>query len=159
LAQDTAQIAPILGLPAISVTALVGFSKLYGLLENRTTFLFQAKPTMACATQQARKTQDSTIGINMPAGDYVLVPQTYTDDLKPYLGQLKLVNGYLVDKDAAAKNTSSSYELAESAKPDISYLTLNVGIKPLVQGPFGSANANSSNGDSSDTESSKRKKK
>jgi hypothetical protein len=131
LAIDTAKLAPILGLPAISVTALTGFSKLYGVLENRTTFLFQARPTIAYATLQARQSGNTTIGMNLPAGDYVLVPQAHTDDLKPYLDKLKLVNGYLVSKDAPA--TSSVYEQAQNAAPDISYITLNVGIKPIMQ--------------------------
>jgi hypothetical protein len=131
LAQDTSKLAPILGLPAISVTALTGFSKLYGVLESRTTFLFQARPTVAYTTQASRKDVKTTIGMNLPAGDYVLVPQAHTDDLKPYLDKLKLVNGYLVSKDAPT--TSSVYEQAQNASPDISYITLNVGIKPIMQ--------------------------
>jgi len=131
LAQDTSKLAPILGLPAISVTALTGFSKLYGVLENRTTFLFQARPTVAYTTQQARQGANTSIGMNLPAGDYVLVPQAHTDDLKPYLDKLKLVNGYLVSKDAPS--SSSVYEQAQSTKPDISYITLNVGVKPIMQ--------------------------
>jgi hypothetical protein len=131
LAQDASKVAPILGLPAISVTALTGFSKLYGILESRTTFLFQSRPTLAYATQQARKEQETTIGMNLPAGDYVLVPQAHTDDLKPYLDKLKLVNGYLVSKDAPT--SSSVYEQAQTTKPDISYLTLHVGVKSMMQ--------------------------
>jgi hypothetical protein len=61
----------------------------------------------------------------------VLVPQAHTEDLKPYLDKLKLVNGYLVSKDAPT--TSSVYEQAQNAAPDISYLTMNVGIKQMMQ--------------------------
>jgi hypothetical protein len=131
LATNTARLAPILGLPAISITALNGFSQLYGMMENHTTFLFQARPQLAYTTQQARQAANTSIGMNLPAGDYVLVPQTHTDDLKPYLTQLKLVNGYLVDKSAPA--SSSVYEQALSTKPDISYVTVNVGVKPMTQ--------------------------
>lgn len=125
------KLAPILGMPAISVTALTGFSKLYGILENRTTFLFQARPTLAYTTQQSRVQENSTIGMNLPAGDYILVPQAHTDDLKPYIDKLKLVNGYLISKDASS--TTSVYEQAQNAQPDISYVTLHVGISPLTQ--------------------------
>lgn len=131
LAGDAATLAPILGLPAISVTALTGFSKFYGYLENRTTFLFQARPTVAYTTQAARQAANTTIGMNLPAGDYILVPQSHTDDLKPYLDKLTLSNGYLVSKDD--KSGSSVYERAQNTKPDISYVTMNVGIKPLIQ--------------------------
>jgi hypothetical protein len=118
LAGDAAQLAPVLGLPAISVTALSGFSKFYGYLENRTTFLFQARPTAAFATQAAAKDANTTIGFNLPEGDYILVPQAHTDDLKPYLDQLTLSNGYLVAKND--KSTDSVYERAQTTKPDIS---------------------------------------
>lgn len=131
LAIDATKVAPILGLPAISVTALTGFSKLYGLLENRTTFLFQARPTVAYTTQAARNAGNTTIGMNLPAGDYVLVPQAHTDDLKPYLDKLKLVNGYLVSKDAPS--SSSVYEQALTTKPDISYLTVHIGVNDMMQ--------------------------
>jgi hypothetical protein len=131
LAGDAAKLAPILGLPAISVTALTGFNKFYGYLENRTTFLFQARPTVAYTTQSARQKANTTIGMNLPAGDYILVPQAHTDDLKPYLDKLTLSNGYLVSKDD--KSTTSVYERAQNTKPDISYVTLNVGVKPLMQ--------------------------
>ncbi len=132
LVTDTSKVAPILGLPAISVTALSGFSKLYGMMENRTTFLFQSRPQMAYTTQQARTAADTTIGMNLPAGDYVLVPQVHTDQLKPYMNSLKLVNGYLVDKNAPTN--SSVYEQAQNAEPDISYVTMHVGVKPLYAG-------------------------
>lgn len=131
LVTDAQKVAPVFGFPAISVTALTGFSKLYGVLANRSTFLFQARPQPAYTTQEARAKANSSIGINMPEGDYVLVPQAHTDDLKPYMGKLKLNNGYLIPTDAPA--TSSVYEIAENADPDISYLTMNVTVKPLYQ--------------------------
>jgi hypothetical protein len=123
-------VAPVLGFPAISVTALAGFSKLYGVLANRSTFLFQARPQAAYATQEARQKANSTIGINLPEGDYVLVPQSHTDDLKPYLDKMKLANGYMVPKDASASD--STYETAEKAQPDISYITMHMNVNSLV---------------------------
>ncbi len=131
LVNDASAVAPVLGLPAISTTALAGFSKLYGVLANRSTFLFQARPQPAYATQMARQKADSTIGINVPQGDYVLVPQAHTDDLKPYLSKMKLSNGYMVPVDAPS--TSSVYETAEKAEPDISYITMHMSISPMVQ--------------------------
>jgi hypothetical protein len=130
LVNDASAVAPVLGFPAISVTALAGFSKLYGVLANRSTFLFQARPQAAYATQEARQKANSTIGINLPEGDYVLVPQSHTDDLKPYLDKMKLANGYMVPKDASASD--STYETAEKAQPDISYITMHMNVNSLV---------------------------
>lgn len=153
LVDDASKIAPVLGLPAISVTALAGFSKLYGVLANRSTFLFQARPQPAYATQMSRQKANSTIGINMPPGDYVLVPQSHTDDLKPYLSKLKLDNGYMVPTDAAG--TSSVYETAANAEPDISYITMNMKVSPLVQ--MGEPPSSSESDGKSSSSSSKRK--
>jgi hypothetical protein len=123
-------------------------------LANRSTFLFQARPQAAYATQQARQKANSTVGINLPQGDYVLVPQSHTDDLKPYLDKMKLANGYMVPKDASASD--STYETAEKAPPDISYITMNMKVNSLVQmgepgGPPAPPKSSSSSSSSSST--------
>jgi hypothetical protein len=153
LVNDASAVAPVLGFPAISVTALAGFSKLYGVLANRSTFLFQARPQAAYATQDARQKANSTVGINLPQGDYVLVPQSHTDDLKPYLDKMKLANGYMVPKDAS--ESDSTYETAEKAPPDISYITMNMKVNSLVGEPGSPAAPKS--GSNSSSSSSKKK--
>ena len=157
LVTDASHIAPVLGLPAISVTALTGFSKLYGVLANRSTFLFQARPQAAYATQEARQKANSTIGMNLPSGDYVLVPQAHTDDLKPYLDKMKLANGYMVPKDASAAD--STYESAEKAQPDISYITMHMTVNQLMQMGEPQNGGSSSGGGGSSSSSSSSKKK
>lgn len=154
LVNDASRVAPVLGFPAISVTALAGFSKLYGVLANRSTFLFQARPQLAYATQAARQQAQSTIGINVPTGDYVLVPQSHTDDLKPYLDNLKLQNGYMIPKDASG--TSSVYEMAEQAKPDISYITMHLSVSSLMQLGEPAPSGGTSGGGSSSSSSKKK---
>jgi len=155
LVNDASKVAPVLGFPAISMTALAGFSKLYGVLANRSVFLFQARPQQAFATQAAREQANSTIGINVPTGDYVLVPQSHTDDLKPYLDNLKLQNGYMIPKDAP--DTSSVYETAEKAQPDISYITMHLSVTPMMQYGEPAPSGGSSSGGSSSSSSSKKK--
>jgi len=155
LVNDASRVAPVLGFPAISVTALAGFSKLYGVLANRSTFLFQSRPQLAYATQSARQEANSTIGINVPTGDYVLVPQSHTDDLKPYLDGLKLQNGYMIPKDSTG--TSSVYELAEQAKPDISYITMHLSVTQLMQMGEPAPSSGASGGGGSSSSSSKKK--
>ena len=130
LAGDASQLAPFSACRH-QRHALQGFSKFYGYLENRTTFLFQAGRPPAFATRTAAREANTSIGMNLPEGDYILVPQAHTDDLKPYLDKLTLSNGYLVAKDD--KGTSSVYERAEQTKPDISYVTMHVAIKPIIQ--------------------------
>lgn len=122
--------APIIGLPAISITALQGFSSLYGAFEQRTTFLLNSFPQLAFATQQARQAAITQQGFNLVSGDYVLVPHAYTAQLTPALDNLELRQGYLVTK--GAPTNTSIYDLALAAKPDITYLSATIGLKPIM---------------------------
>lgn len=125
--------APVLGLPAISMTALKGFCTLYGAFEQRTTFLLNSFPQLAFATQAAREESQTGSGLNLVSGDYILVPHAYTSQLTPFLDKLELRQGYLVSKDAPSN--SSVFDLATNLKPDITYLSANINLKPLTQPP------------------------
>jgi hypothetical protein len=129
LTTEVDKFAPVLGLPAISITALKGFCSLYGAMEQRTTFLLNSLPMRAYATQAAREEAQTEQGLNLVAGDYVLVPHTYAEQLTPYLDKLEMRQGYLVPK-GSPKN-SSIYDLATSLTPDITYLSATIGLKPL----------------------------
>ena len=125
--------SPIIGLPAISITALNAVYTLYGLWEDRTTFLFQTQaPVQAYATKSARQEANTSIGVNLVDGDYIVVPQQHVDAIQPHLGDYKLSQGYLLPKDAS--DAQSVYDLAAKTPPDISYLSLNVKVAPYIQG-------------------------
>lgn len=123
--------APIVGLPAISVEALQGFSSLYGAFEQRTTFLLNSFPQLGFATQQARLAAATEQGFNLVPGDYILVPHAYTDQLVPHLDSLELRQGYLVPK--GSPTNMSIIDLALPLKPDITYLSATIGLKPIMQ--------------------------
>jgi hypothetical protein len=127
--------APIVGLPAISVEALQGFSSMYGVFEQRTTFLLNSFPQLAFTTQQARKAANTQQGVNLVAGDYVLVPHAYTAELMPYLDKLELRQGYLVPK--GSPTNVSVIDLALALKPDITYLSATFGVSPIKLQPVG----------------------
>jgi hypothetical protein len=127
--------APIIGLPAISVEALQGFSSLYGAFEQRTTFLINSFPQLAFATQQARQASETQQGVNLVPGDYILVPHMYTDQLKPHLDDVELRQGYLVPK--GSPTNTSVIDLALGLKPDITYLSATFGLKPIMPASMG----------------------
>jgi hypothetical protein len=132
LSTEVGRFAPLIGLPAISVTALKGFCTLYGAIEQRTTFLLNSMPRPAYATQLARELAQTSQGLNLVPGDYVLVPNSFSAQLTPYLDKLDLQQGYLVPK--GAPSSSSVYDLAAALKPDITYLSASIGLKPLAAG-------------------------
>ncbi len=109
LTDEVGRFSPLLGLPAISVTALKGFCSLYGALEQRTTFLLNSMPKPAYATQAARASAQTQAGLNLVPGDYVLVPNAYSAQLAPYLDKLEMRQGYLVPK--GSPKTTSVYDL------------------------------------------------
>jgi uncharacterized membrane protein YgcG len=129
---EVGRFAPLIGLPAISVTALKGFCTLYGAMEQRTTFLLNSLPRPAYATQLARQAAQSAQGLNLVPGDYVLVPNAYSAQLTPFLDKLDLQQGYLVPK--GSPSSASVYDLAAALKPDVTYLSASIGLKPLAAG-------------------------
>jgi hypothetical protein len=122
--------APVVGLPEISVEALQGFSSLYGAFEQRTTFLLNSFPQLGFATQQARLAAETQQGMNLVPGDYILVPHAYTAQLVPHLDDLELRQGYLVPK--GSPTNTSIIDLALPLKPDITYLSATIGLKPIM---------------------------
>ena len=130
LTSEVNKFSPVLGLPAISLTALKGFCSLYGAMEQRTTFLLNSMPLRAFATQASREEAQTQQGVNLVAGDYILVPHTYTEQLTPFLDKLEMRQGYLVPK-GSPKN-SSIYDLATSLNPDITYLSTTIGLKAMT---------------------------
>jgi hypothetical protein len=133
LTSEVGRFSPLLGLPAISVTALKGFCSLYGALEQRTTFLLSSMPKAAYATQAARESAQTQSGLNLVPGDYVLVPNAHSAELASYLDKLEMRQGYLVPK--GSPKTTSVYDLAASLKPDITYLSASISLKPLAAAP------------------------
>jgi hypothetical protein len=155
LTTEVDKFSPVLGLPAISVTALKGFCSLYGAMEQRTTFLLNSLPMRAFATQAAREEAQTQQGINLAPGDYVLVPHTYTEQLTPHLDALELRQGYLVPKGSSTN--TSVYDLATALSPDITYLSASIGVKvaPMAAAPVSVPAAGGSSGGSGGSGGSK----
>lgn len=140
--KDVGRFAPVIGLPAISVAALAEFNQLYGKIEHRTTFLFQTPtPQKIFATRPAREEAETSAGINLVSGDYILIPQEYVNDFQPHREEFKLVEGYMVAHNA--DEGQSVYQLASNITPDISYVAVNIKVTP----PWGTKGAKPSTAD------------
>jgi hypothetical protein len=154
---EVGRFAPILGLPAISTTALSSFCTLYGSLEQRTTFLLNGFPQQAYTTRGARADAQTTNGINLVAGDYILLPHLYSAQLEPFFDKLELRQGFLVTK--GSKTDASIYDLATKLTPDVTYVSANVKLAALSdQGAAGTGGSGSgSSGKSTASKSGKKK--
>jgi hypothetical protein len=154
---EVGRFAPVLGLPAISTTALNSFCTLYGSLEQRTTFLLNGFPQEAYTTRAARTQANTANGINLVAGDYILVPHLYSAQLEPYFDKLELRQGFLVAKGSTTN--SSVYDLATKFTPDITYVTANLKVSALSDEPSSPAAGSGGSKGSSGSKGSGGKKK
>lgn len=136
--------APLVSLPAISVPALSSFTEVLSYWEDRTKFLMAGNLTTAVATQQALSDPDREDRyIGLISGDYLMVPQKYTDELAKDLPNLDLVQGYLVRKDADSNVPLETR--AQSALPTVTYATMRVAIKAMDSSCPAKATASSEN--------------
>jgi hypothetical protein len=122
--------APLVSLPAISVPALSAFTQTMSYWEDRTRFIMAGNLTAAVATRQALK--DPNRGspyIGLISGDYLMFAQQHADSLTKEMGNLDLVQGYLVRKDADQNLPLQAR--AMSAIPDVSYFSIRVSVKAL----------------------------
>jgi uncharacterized membrane protein YgcG len=149
---EVGRFAPVLGLPAISTTALNSFCTLYGSLEQRTTFLLNGFPQQAYTTRGARASANTTAGMNLVPGDYVLVPHAYAAQLEPSFQKVELRQGFLVPKGSSTN--SSIYDLASKFTPDITYVTANIKLAPVAEDSETSGSGSKSGGSSKGSGSS-----
>jgi hypothetical protein len=157
---EVGRFAPVLGLPAISTTALNSFCTLYGSLEQRTTFLLNGFPQQAYTTRGARASANTSAGLNLVPGDYVLVPHLYAAQLEPHFQNLELRQGFLVPKGSSTN--SSIYDLAGKLTPDITYVTANLKLSAVdesTESPSGAGGEKSSGSSSGKSSGSSGKKK
>jgi hypothetical protein len=150
---EVGRFAPILGLPAISTTALNSFCTLYGSLEQRTTFLLNGFPQQAYTTRGARASANTSAGLNLVPGDYVLLPHAYASQLEPHFQNVELRQGFLVPKGSSAN--SSIYDLAGKFTPDVTYVTANLKLSPVSEGSDSPSGGGSPKGGAAGGKSSK----
>lgn len=120
---------PVLGLPAISVPALRGFSSILARLEERTTFLMSTSPPAEIAVTQESWEGRSAKAIPFPPGDYVMFPSAHRALLQPEFHKLTVESGYLVNREADMSLPLA--ERAEQAARGLTYVTMHVNVSPV----------------------------
>ncbi len=136
LNKEIGRFAPVLGLPAVSLTALQSFNQLYGAFHNKPEYLLQSNPVPVFATAAAFKHSGSSRGLPLRSGTYVMVPVAQAGELTDdTLAKLELKQGLIVPKNTAAVKV---YDAALEVLPNVSYATIDVVVKP-VQVPCGAS--------------------
>jgi hypothetical protein len=136
LNKEVGRFAPVLGLPAVSMTALQSFNTFYGAFHDKPEYLFQSNPVPVYATAAAMKSSPTSRGIPVRSGTYVLVPVSQAGELtEATLAGLEMKQGVIVPKNTPAVRV---YDAALELMPKVTYATLDVSVKP-VQVPCAAA--------------------
>src|SRR5271157_318652 len=134
ITNEAGRFAPILGLPAISVSALRAFTGFYGYFQPSTEFVFNSVPTRVLATATALKSTGGSRGLPLVPGNYVMVPRDQIRAFAAAMSDHELRQGYVVPKGTPATKV---YETALAAVPDVTYVTVNVGLRTFAVAPAG----------------------
>jgi hypothetical protein len=118
---------PLLNLPLIGGDDLMqGVKSLVGNLQAQGAqqqFIIQGPITDVSATADGAKKQPSALRFR--TGDYVVIPKEHSSAMKPYLNKLKVLDGYLVPKEAGLLDI---YDAAPNAAPDVSYFSVRIQV-------------------------------
>lgn len=129
LNKEIGRFAPVLGLPAVSLTALQSFNQFYGAFHSKPDYLFRSNPVPVFGTANAVKQGASSHGLPLRTGSYVLVPVSQASELTDEkLNTLELKQGYLVPKGTPS---TLVHDAAMKELPSVTYATLDVTVKAV----------------------------
>lgn len=120
-----ASFVPILMLPGIAQPAMNFVRGLVGRMQgSQQRFLFQQTPmNLVCTAEMAGQRQQA---LKVRTGSYVVLPKSQAGQLKSSLNDLKVIDGFLVPKNATMFDV---FDAAPQTIPGVSYLTANVTVK------------------------------
>lgn len=122
-------VVPVLGLPAISLPALMGFSLLCGKLEGRGRYLISTSEPQEIAVTQTAWPSHSSRALPFPPGDYLMYPFGQDALVLPEFKDLTIENGYLINGKLDPSLTAT--ERAEKTAPGLTYVTMRVSASPI----------------------------
>jgi len=129
---------PLMTLPVVGSTALAGIKGLVGSLQGQggqQQWIMQSPPIDVAATADGAK--NSPEALRLRTGSYIVIPKEHSAALKGQLGKLKILDGFLVPKEATALDV---YDAAPQTAQLVSYISLQVTVtNSRAKSPQGSA--------------------
>jgi hypothetical protein len=117
---------PLMSLPVVGSAALAGIKGLVGSLQGQggqQQWIMQSPPTDVSATADGSK--NSPDALRLRTGNYIVIPKEHSDAMKNQLGKLKILDGYLVPKEAGALDV---FDAAAQTAQMVSYISLQVTV-------------------------------
>jgi hypothetical protein len=116
---------PLLGFPAIAVTALTAVDRIIGYVQAQdgSNWLFKSIENPVYATQEAQAKIGT--GIGLQDGDYLVIPRAHLSDFGKAISTLEMKKGYVVKKGTGDFDV---YANALNEIPAIDYLSIRVKV-------------------------------
>ena len=117
---------PLMSLPVVGSTALAGIKGLVGSLQGQggqQQWIMQSPPIDVTATVNGSKA--SPEALRLRTGSYIVIPKEHSAAMKDQLGKLKILDGFLVPKEATALDV---FDAAPQTAQLVSYISLQVTV-------------------------------
>jgi hypothetical protein len=117
---------PLLSLPVVGSVALAGIKGLVGSLQGQGAqqqWILQGAPTDVTATVDGSKA--SPDALRLRSGSYIVIPKEHSAAMKDQLSKLKIIDGFLVPKEATALDV---FDAAPQTAQMVSYISLQVTV-------------------------------
>jgi hypothetical protein len=127
LAGAGAPFIPLLNLPVVG-SATLGVVR--GLVANLQAhggdqaWIMQSPPLDIVAT--ADSIAEVPEGLRLRSGSYIAIPKSHAAALKPYMNKVKILDGFLVPREATMMD---AFDAHQTTAPEVSYISVNVGVK------------------------------
>jgi hypothetical protein len=117
---------PLLSFPMVGSAGLAGVKALVGSLQGQggqQQWILQSPPMDVTATVDGAKT--SPEALRLRSGSYIVIPKEHSAAIKDQLGKLKIMDGFLVPKEATSLDV---FDAAPQTAQAVSYISLQVAV-------------------------------
>jgi hypothetical protein len=124
---------PLLSLPVVGSTALSGVKALVGSLQGQggqQQWILQSPPLDVTATVDGSKAFPEALRLR--TGSYIVIPKEHSAAMKDQLSKLKILDGFLVPKEATSMDV---FDAAPQTAQLVSYISLQVSVSNTKAAP------------------------
>jgi hypothetical protein len=117
---------PLMSFPVVGSMGLAGIKGLVGSLQaqgGQQQWILQSPPMDVTATVDGSK--NSPEALRLKSGSYIVIPKEHASALKDQLGKLKILDGFLVPKEATSLDV---FDAAPQTAQMVSYISLQVAV-------------------------------
>jgi hypothetical protein len=117
---------PLMSFPVVGSAGLAGIKGLVGSLQGeggQQQWILQSPPLDVTATVDGSKAFPEALRLR--SGSYIVIPKEHSAALKDQLGKLKILDGFLVPKEATSMDV---FEAAPQTAQMVSYISLQVAV-------------------------------